>query len=225
MAQRIKSPGKISVVCSFPANVGAEASLKSLISNPHGRKIMLVLSRKEDQSIVFPNLGISIEIVRVQGNKVSVGVEAPKAFRVVRGELQSNASSNEHSCNFQLGQIIEVLSPETRNELSDRLRVAERAVHAAQKQCELGGLENAEFFLRQAVEALAQLNQMFDLPQVVVPSDCVKENQTSYGLTAGVSDRSSCSNSNDRGIRRWFSKPAVSQQVLEYLQHALCSNN
>ena len=68
---------------------------------------MLVLSRKEDQSIVFPNLGISIEIVRVQGNKVCVGVEAPKAIRVVRGELQSFWSGSKGQSaalpNFSLG--------------------------------------------------------------------------------------------------------------------------
>ena len=37
---------------------------------------MLVLSRKENERILFPHLGIQIQIVRVDGNRVSVGVEA-----------------------------------------------------------------------------------------------------------------------------------------------------
>lgn len=145
---------------------------------------MLVLSRKEDQSIVFPNLGISIEIVRVQGNKVCVGVEAPKAIRVVRGELQSVADPNDKVCSpdFQLGQFMEVLPIQTRNELREHLNVAGLAVHTAQKQCELGGLENAEFFLAKAVEALAQLNKMFEVSQAADPTDCVKEPQAGYAL-------------------------------------------
>ncbi len=48
---------------------------------------MLVLSRKEDDKILFPNLGISVQILRVEGNKVRVGVDAPKDVKILRHEL------------------------------------------------------------------------------------------------------------------------------------------
>lgn len=57
---------------------------------------MLVVSRKENQSIVFPSLGISIDIKRVAGRTVKVGVQAPKEIRVLRGELEHNEPSAEH---------------------------------------------------------------------------------------------------------------------------------
>lgn len=48
---------------------------------------MLVLSRRENQSIVFPSLDIRVDVVRVAGKVVRIGVEAPRDVRVLRGEL------------------------------------------------------------------------------------------------------------------------------------------
>lgn len=48
---------------------------------------MLVLSRKEDDKILFPNLGITVQILRVEGSKVRVGVDAPQDVKILRHEL------------------------------------------------------------------------------------------------------------------------------------------
>ncbi len=47
---------------------------------------MLVLSRKCNQEIVIGD-DIKITVVRVQGNKVRLGVEAPQDVAIIRGEL------------------------------------------------------------------------------------------------------------------------------------------
>jgi len=47
---------------------------------------MLVLSRKTDESIHVGD-GIRITVVQVQGNRVKIGIEAPKSVRVFRSEL------------------------------------------------------------------------------------------------------------------------------------------
>ncbi len=47
---------------------------------------MLVLTRKTEEQIRIGN-DITISIVRVKGNTVRVGIEAPREIRVVRGEL------------------------------------------------------------------------------------------------------------------------------------------
>lgn len=59
-------------------------------SKKTGRFSMLVLSRKESQRI---HLGDSIvlTIVRVNGDRVRVGIEAPAEVQVRRGELQPHA--------------------------------------------------------------------------------------------------------------------------------------
>ena len=48
---------------------------------------MLVLSRRQDDKIVFPNLGITVEILKIAGRSVRMGVEAPSDVRVLRHEL------------------------------------------------------------------------------------------------------------------------------------------
>jgi carbon storage regulator CsrA len=48
---------------------------------------MLVLSRRTDQAIVFPDQGISIRVLQIKGNMVRLGVTAPRSVSVVRGEL------------------------------------------------------------------------------------------------------------------------------------------
>lgn len=47
---------------------------------------MLVLTRKQQQQIKIGD-EITITILRVKGNTVRVGIEAPRSTRVIRGEL------------------------------------------------------------------------------------------------------------------------------------------
>lgn len=48
---------------------------------------MLILARRKEETIRFPELGIEIKILKVSGHSVRVGVTAPKEVNVVRGEL------------------------------------------------------------------------------------------------------------------------------------------
>ena len=48
---------------------------------------MLVLSRKQSQRIVLPDLGITVVVVRITGDKVRLGFEADQSIRVLREEL------------------------------------------------------------------------------------------------------------------------------------------
>lgn len=48
---------------------------------------MLVLSRKQSQRIRVGN-SIVVTIVRVSGDKVRIGIEAPEGVRVLREELE-----------------------------------------------------------------------------------------------------------------------------------------
>ncbi|MFP6575277.1 MAG: carbon storage regulator CsrA [Pirellulaceae bacterium] len=65
---------------------------------------MLVLSRKKNESIVI-NDDITVVVVEIRGDKVRLGIEAPKEVPVHRREVYDAIKENEATQN-------EVASPE-----------------------------------------------------------------------------------------------------------------
>ncbi len=57
---------------------------------------MLVLTRKLEEQIRIGN-NITISILRVNGNTVRVGIDAPREIRVVRGELPEHGAKDATS--------------------------------------------------------------------------------------------------------------------------------
>lgn len=55
---------------------------------------MLVVSRRESEKILFPTLGISVEVLKIQGRKSKIGIDAPANIPVLRHEctLKSGTS-------------------------------------------------------------------------------------------------------------------------------------
>lgn len=52
---------------------------------------MLVLSRKEGEQLLIGD-NIVLTINRISGNRVAIGIDAPRDVRIVRGELQRHDS-------------------------------------------------------------------------------------------------------------------------------------
>jgi carbon storage regulator len=48
---------------------------------------MLVLSRKCCEKIMFPSLGVTVEVVRIARNKVQLGITAPSHVPIHRQEV------------------------------------------------------------------------------------------------------------------------------------------
>lgn len=57
---------------------------------------MLVLSRKEGEQLVIGD-NVVITINRIAGNRVAVGIEAPREVSIVRGELKPRVESPRKS--------------------------------------------------------------------------------------------------------------------------------
>lgn len=53
---------------------------------------MLVLSRKEGEQLVIGD-NITLVISRISGNRVTIGIEAPKDVKIVRSELTSGTEA------------------------------------------------------------------------------------------------------------------------------------
>ena len=50
---------------------------------------MLVLSRKVGEKLVIDG-NITVEVVRIQGNRITLGLVAPANVKILRGELNQN---------------------------------------------------------------------------------------------------------------------------------------
>jgi carbon storage regulator CsrA len=55
---------------------------------------MLVLSRKENEAIEFPALGVVIRVFGLTRKRVQLGIDAPISLKVTRGERTSAAKSS-----------------------------------------------------------------------------------------------------------------------------------
>jgi carbon storage regulator CsrA len=103
---------------------------------------MLVLSRRPSDKICFPDLGISVEVLRVAGNNVRLGIQAPKDVRVLRHELAEGFEAPVAAAKKTNAK----LSHDMRN----RLNTATLALHLTQQQLKMGRVEDAQTTLEKA---------------------------------------------------------------------------
>jgi carbon storage regulator CsrA len=103
---------------------------------------MLVLSRKPMEAIEFPSLGVSISVLSVKGQRVEVGVEAPRHIQVIRGEL-SNREAHHNSYQASSDEL-----------LPKDAAAAKSAIAEAYQQLLLGNVTAAKSLLRGAFEDL-----------------------------------------------------------------------
>lgn len=55
---------------------------------------MLVLSRKVGETLVIDG-NITVKVVRIQGNRVTLGIEAPSDVKILRGELNQTKATTQ----------------------------------------------------------------------------------------------------------------------------------
>jgi carbon storage regulator CsrA len=107
---------------------------------------MLVLSRRPDESIVFPSLGVMLRVLRVQGNVVRVGIEAPPDVQILREELPASAMA-EASVNRRRPTSFSHALRNQLNKISLRL-------HLLDRQIEVGQLAAADQTLTQVLDGM-----------------------------------------------------------------------
>ncbi len=115
---------------------------------------MLVLSRREDQRIVFPELGIRVSILRISGSVAKVGIEAPQSVKVLRDEL-----AIEDSLVQKLEGSGEKLEPQQIHQLKNLLSPVTIGLQLLTDLIERGQCQHAESVLKRVVSALEQLDQ------------------------------------------------------------------
>lgn len=112
---------------------------------------MLVLSRRENDKIMFPHLGITVEILRIAGRSVRLGVQAPASVRVLRHELAQEADLASLAAPEGL--------PMSNHRLCNRLNKAALGLALVQKQLELGRAADADATLERVLAEFQSLEE------------------------------------------------------------------
>ncbi|MDX1947280.1 MAG: response regulator [Pirellulaceae bacterium] len=116
---------------------------------------MLVVTRKQNDRILFPNLGITICVNRLDAKSVRLGIEAPRDVHVVRHELLEEGRYQPRSHAARLAD--EALDHEARN----RLNTALMALQLLQRRLSLGEIppEAVERALQETISRLEEVDQ------------------------------------------------------------------
>src|SRR5262245_21537559 len=92
---------------------------------------MLVVSRRPNDRIVFPKLGITVHVVRVDGKSVRLGIDAPKDVRVLRHEIADRVHDSPEEAEG-------ASESKRRHEIRNRLNTAMLGLHLVKHKLELG---------------------------------------------------------------------------------------
>jgi carbon storage regulator CsrA len=159
---------------------------------------MLVLSRGRNDKVVFPTLGISVEILRVAGNKVRLGIEAPHEIPVHRHEVSEriaaaggfdagvtdpgNESITGHNGVIKLPAATDTLSRRLDHAIRNRLNAAALGLHMLHRKLEGDDLSDAEATIFKIFNELKAIEHELEGPApVVVVADPGHNEGASHG--------------------------------------------
>ncbi len=132
---------------------------------------MLVLSRGRNDKVVFPTLGISVEILRVAGNKVRLGIEAPQEIPVHRHEVSERIEANGEAGARKLPVPKDTLSNRLSHTARNRLNAAALGLHLLHRKVEIGDLTDVESTIFQIFNELKAIEIELDGPTNHQPAE------------------------------------------------------
>jgi carbon storage regulator CsrA len=148
---------------------------------------MLVVSRRPNDRIVFPKLGITVHVVRVDGKSVRLGIDAPRDVRVLRHEIADKVFDDPV-------EPKDTAAAQRRHEIRNRLNTAILSLHLIKQKLRLDpGSSDVETVIDQVVRELYALDsesQELAAPPAAGPSHrrralVVEDNANECELLAG----------------------------------------
>ena len=125
---------------------------------------MLILGRRNNQSIVFPNCGITVRILDVNGRVAKIGIEAPRSVEIMRGELalaSTTSSISQPTVQETSLQFKQTVAPETEAavlQFSQRLAEIKASLHLFQQRRAIGDETGADQVLEVLLNDIAVLD-------------------------------------------------------------------
>jgi carbon storage regulator CsrA len=125
---------------------------------PPGKEasIVLVLTRREKEKILLPDVGVTVELMAVTGNRARLGISAPDHIRILREEV----AANEDALRQALGRG--VVSHEFAHEMRNRLNSATLATETVRLQIEAGQVSGTPALIDRIATELKAINEMVE---------------------------------------------------------------
>jgi carbon storage regulator CsrA len=124
---------------------------------------MLVLARRPGQKILFPSLGISVEVLRSRGSVMRLGIEAPDDVAVLRDEVLHKIPDPAEQLSNPAEQTDDGPEPATqrqrRHDWRNKLNLVTLKLQLLQRQLELGQANDPEQALSEVFAELSELEQ------------------------------------------------------------------
>ena len=125
---------------------------------------MLVLTRRENEKIVFPEVGITVELVSISGSRARLGVEAPAEVRILRHEIAEKEQA-EKPLTFAIKNPpqLKALAKQTQSNkpshaVRNHLNSTSIAAQLLRRQLDMGLIDDAEATVQTLLNELTALN-------------------------------------------------------------------
>jgi carbon storage regulator len=125
---------------------------------------LLILGRRINQSIVFPNCGITVRVLDVNGRVAKIGIEAPQSVEIMRGELVTSARGRgaESASGFEYSLATEQLDAPDPDlpvmQFAQRLAEIRAGLHLFQQRRAAGDESGADQVFGDLLNELALLD-------------------------------------------------------------------
>jgi carbon storage regulator CsrA len=120
---------------------------------------VLVLTRRENEKILLPDVGVTVELMAVTGNRARLGISAPDNIRILREEVAANQDALHHA--MARGPV----SREFAHAIRNRLNAAILATETVRLQIEAGHLAETSTSLDRIVAELKAMASMVEGPR------------------------------------------------------------
>ncbi len=137
---------------------------------------MLVLTRRENEKIVFPEVGITVEVVSISGSRARLGVDAPAEVRILRHEIAEKELA-EMPLTFAIKNRpqLKAIAKQTQasnpsHAVRNHLNSTSIAAQLLRRQLDMGMIDDAEATVQTLLSELSALNTEITQPAKEKPS-------------------------------------------------------
>ncbi len=149
---------------------------------------MLVLSRGTQEAIIFPALGITVRVLKLNQKLVKLGIEAPAHIEAFRNELLP-------SCPTATPAALSRTKVAEQHRIGNRLNTAALSIHLVQEYLIRGKNDQAASMLHRALDELQRVETMLgngndgqsvDTPELPIRALIAEDDANERELLAGM---------------------------------------